>query len=163
MPRLDEEVVKYVSLKDKLTADEFDAVYLLDTLEGATDLHECLEEIAESALEDEKYAEAIASRMTELQERKSRFEVRAEKKRRVICAAMNRVDLKKVERPNVTISVRNGSRELIIMDESKIPEMFFKPQPPKLDGKSLRTSLEDGPVEGAVLGNGGQSVSLRVR
>lgn len=136
---------------------------MLTILEGETEVQECLLEIAESAVEDEHSVDAIKTRIKELQERAGRLEMRAEKKRRVIFATMQTLDLPKIEGPNATLSLRKGGRELIVMDESEIPEQYFIPQPAKLDKRKLRDDLEQGFVAGAQLNNGAGSVSIRTR
>ena len=106
---------------------------------------------------------AIKARMHELQERASRLQNRADKKRRIVSATMQNLQIKNVTGPNATISLRAGGRELVIMDEKQIPPEYFVPQPPKLDRRLLKEVLESGPVPGAQLGNGGVSATIRTR
>jgi hypothetical protein len=48
------------------------------------------------------------------------------------------------------------------VDESHIPEAFWKPQQPKLDRRALLAALKAGEViRGAALDNGGTALSVR--
>lgn len=161
--KLSAELAKWDWLKEKLGAEDFDAVTLIEIIQSETDIEECLLEIAESAIEDEHSITAIKARMHELQERASRLQNRADKKRRIVSATMQNLQIKNVTGPNATISLRAGGRELVIMDEKQIPPEYFVPQPPKLDRRLLKESLESGPVAGAQLGNGGVSATIRVK
>lgn len=161
------EMVKYVNLKAALEAEDVDPQTLLDTLEGETNLLEALAEVAESIAQDECFAEAIASRIKTLQERKSRLENSADTKRNLIIMAMEKAELKSVKQPNATISVRSTKPKLVVVDEALIPAKFFKPADPTLDRTALKTALEemaDGEeIPGAELSNGGISLTIRVK
>ena len=58
--------------------------------------------------------------------------------------------------PTLTLSFRQGSRDVVVMDQSKLPKNFMRiiPEEERVDMKSLRTALENGEaVEGAQLAN----------
>jgi hypothetical protein len=160
--KLSAELAKWDWLKEKLGAENFDAVDLVCILESETNLAEILLEIAESALEDEGAAEVCKARMKSLQERASRLDKRAEKKRMVIGATMRNACIteKPIHGPTITLSFRKGSRDVIVMDQAKLPKQYMRiiPEEERVDMKSLRTALENGePVEGAQLANDYQS------
>lgn len=161
------EMVKYVNLKAALEAEDVDPQTLLDTLEGETNLLEALAEVAESIAEDECFADALATRIKTIQERKSRLEHSAETKRNLIIMAMEKADLKSVKQPNATISIRATKPKLIVLDEVLVPARFFKPTDPILDRAALKAALEalppDEEIPGAELSNGGISLTIRVR
>ena len=57
-----------------------------------------------------------------------------------------------------------GAAGLVVNDESEIPENFWKPQAPKLDRRRLIAALTAGQaVQGASLGNGGVTLSVRTK
>jgi hypothetical protein len=162
--RLSAELEKWAWLKRSLEAESFDAVKLVEVMQSETDVEECLLEIAESALQDEYFVDAIRLRVKELQERASRLGERAEKKRRVVTATMQNLQLEKVEGPNMTLGLRDGGRGVIVADPTKIPKQYFNDADPKLDKRRLRDALESGEkIEGAQLPNGGKSVTITVR
>jgi len=161
--RLSAELEKWAWLKARLEAESFDAVSLVEAMQSETDVEECLLEIAESALQDEHSISAIKARIKELQERANRIDERAEKKRRVVTATMQNLQLEKIDGANLTLSLRNGGRGVIVTDPTKIPKQYFNDADPKLDKRRLRDALELGPVAGAQLPNGGKSVTILTR
>jgi hypothetical protein len=77
---------------------------------------------------------------------------------------MERATIKKIEQPDFTVSVRSTSPGLQVLDEDSIPEDYWRPQPPKLDRKKLLQELgQKCEIPGVCLGNGGTTVSVRVR
>lgn len=159
-----EELAKYQKLRALLASEEPDEQAILDTLEGETNLHEALIEVAESALDDEALAAAIQTRIEALQARKSRCETTAEHKRGLIIMAMERAGLKQVKGVSATLSVKPLPGKAVINDEAVMPARFFVPQDPRLDRKALTEALRNGEqVEGATLSNGGVSLTIRVK
>lgn len=137
---------------------------LCDTLEGLTNLYEMLATVVRSQQEDRVLSDALRARIEEMQERFRRFNHKVEKKRDLVATVMERARIDKVVAPDFTVSLRQVPRSAVILDEGVIPAEFWKPQPPKLDRKSLLEHLKDGEhVTGACLDNGGRTISVRVR
>ena len=70
--------------------------------------------------------------------------------------------LRKLELPTATLSIKAVPAKAEITDEALLPSKFFKAQDPKLDKKAVLDALkakED--VPGAVLSNGGETLSIR--
>ena len=155
---------EYLHLREELKAayPEVDERTLLDTLEGLSSLPEMLCAVIRSYLEDLSLAAALGQRISDMQERLARFEARAEKKRALVTQVMERADLKKLQEPDFTVSLRAVPPGLVVSDEAQIPADYWKPQPAKLDRKGLLASLNTGQVvPGATLGNGGTTISVR--
>ncbi len=78
---LDQESNRFMELRRRLIeADpDIDETTLLDTLEGATDLHEAIGEVVRSALEDEAMLAGLKGRLEDLRERLDRIRTRAGK------------------------------------------------------------------------------------
>jgi hypothetical protein len=137
---------------------------LRDTLEGISELPEMLATILRSQLDDLALAAALKSRLVEMQERLSRIEGRAEKKRTLVAAVMERADLRKITDPEFTASLRPTLPPLVVTAESDIPSTYWKPQAAKLDRAALFAALKKGDcVPGATLGNGGITIAVRTR
>lgn len=137
---------------------------LADTLEGLTDLHDKLAAVVRSLQEDVAFSKALRGRMSEMGERLKRFELRAGSKRELVSVVMERAEIKKIVEPEFTVSLRQSPRPLVVSDEGDIPEEYWNPQPPKLDRRRLTDDLKLGAtVPGACLGNGGQSLAVRIR
>ncbi len=153
-------------LRERLEAafPDADEETLRDTLEGITNLTEMLAEVLRSCLEDQSLASALRARMSDMQERCSRFEERARKKRDLVTSVMEEADLKKLMEPDFTVSLRPSRPPLMIIDEEAIPGDVWKLQPAKLDRQGLISALGNGrDIPGAVLGNPPMTISVRTK
>jgi hypothetical protein len=120
--------------------------------------------VVRSYLDDLMVAAALGMRIGDMQERLSRIEARVEKKRTTITAVMEKADLKKLEQPDFTASLRAVPPGLVVADETLIPDDYWKPQAPKLDRRGLLAALNAGQVVAGVgLGNGGTTLSVRTK
>jgi hypothetical protein len=163
---LQQAFVEHEVLRAELKAAflNIDEETLRDTLEGISDLPEALAAVTRSYMDDLALAAALGMRISDMQERLSRFEVRAEKKRVLLTQVMERAQLKKLQEPDFTGSLRAIPPGLVVCNEADIPEVFWKPQPPKLDRKGLLAALGAGQaIPGANLGNGGTTISVRTK
>jgi hypothetical protein len=159
-------LAEYEYLREQILAEyqEIDEDTLRDTVEGLASLPEALASVVRSYLDDLSIAAALGLRIAGMQERLHRVEARAEKKRAIIAAVMERADIKKLSEPDFTASLRAVPPGLLVNDEQAIPEAFWKPQPPKLDRRGLIAALSSGQtVPGASLGNGGVTLMVRTR
>ena len=150
------EASKYLVLRERLLSDwpTLEEDWVLDTLEGITDLHEMIAAVIRSALVDEALHAGLRVRLDDMKERLSRLEFRASKKRELALHAMSEVGLAKLEQPDFTASTRAGSPALIVVSEQTIPEAYWLPQPPKLDRQGLLGELKRGAaIPGAELSN----------
>jgi Siphovirus Gp157 len=160
------ETAKYQVLKERLSAEypTLDEETLGDTLEGITDLHEMIAAIIRSALVDEALQSGLRSRLEDMKQRFARLEDRGMKKRQLALEAMTEVGLKKLEQPDFTASARSGSPGLVVVSEDLVPEVYWVPQPPKLDRQSLLAELKRGAdVPGAQLSNPKPTLSVRTK
>jgi hypothetical protein len=163
---LDYSVGEYQNLRNRLQAEfpEADDETLRDTVEGLTDLPELLASILRSHLDDLALLAALRTRILDMQERFARLEARAETKRALVASVMERADIKKLNEPDFTASLRQVPPGLMIANEQEVPEAYWKPQPPKLDRKALLAALNAGQViAGAALGNGSTTIAVRTR
>ncbi len=88
------ELTHHRYLRERLQAafPDADEDTLMDTLEGMTSLTDSLAELLRSSQEDQTFALALRSRMSDMQERCTRFEERARKKRELVCTVMEEAD-----------------------------------------------------------------------
>jgi hypothetical protein len=148
------------SLSDRFP--DSDQKTLCDTVEGLTDLNEMLEAVVRSRDEDIALTDALKCRVDEMQERLGRLRDLANKKKDIVANAMDRAGIKKIEAPEFTISCRRTTPPLLVDDESAVPEKYWRPQPSKLDRSGLIAALKAGEsISGAILGNGGITISVR--
>ncbi len=104
-------------LRERLEAafPDADEETLRDTLEGMTSLTDSLAELLRSSQEDQTFASALRSRLSDMQERCARFEARARKKRELVCTVMEEAELKKLTESDFTVSLRPSRAPLIIL------------------------------------------------
>jgi Siphovirus Gp157 len=166
-PVLVRSLAEHAYLREHLLAEyreTIDEETLRDTLEGISSLPEVLAEVVRSYLDDLTIAAALGMRIQEMQGRLSRIEVRIDKKRSLITSAMERADIKKLDQPDFTASLRAVPAGLVVADETLIPSDYWRPQLPKLDKRGLLAALNGGgAVPGAALGNGGTTLSVRTK
>jgi hypothetical protein len=165
-PGLHHRLAEYQYLRDRLQAEFSDAdeETLRDTLEGLSSLPEALAAVARSYLDDLTLAAALGLRIDDMQERLSRIEHRADKKRELVTSVMERADIKKLAEPDFTASLRASPPAVVVTDERQIPQAYWKPQPPKLDRLGISSALKSGgTVPGALLSNPEMVLSVRTK
>jgi len=153
-------------LRDRLRAEfpEADEEALRDTLEGLSSLPEVLAALLRSYLDDLTLAAALGMRIDDMQERLSRIEQRADKKRELVTNVMERADIKKLAQPDFTASLRPSPPAVVVTNEGQIPEPYWKQQPPKLDRQLISAALKSGAtVPGALLSNPELVLSVRTK
>lgn len=151
-------------LRDRLQAEfpDIDEDTLRDTVEGLSSLPDALAALTRSYLDDLTLAAALGLRIDDMQERLSRIEHRAEKKRELVTTVMERADIKKLTEPDFTASLRSSPPAVVVTDEEQIPEAYWKPQPPRLDRQGISAALKEGAmVPGAMLSNTEMVLSVR--
>ena len=163
---IDQELHHHILFKEQLK-EQFpneDEETLTDTLEGMTDLTEILATVLRSSLDDAAFADALQSRMADMQERLSRIKVRAEQKRVLVLSAMEKAGLKNIIEPDMTVSLRALPQPMVITNEREIPQTYWDPQPLKLNRKKLKDALQsDAEIPGATLGNGAMTITVRTK
>src|SRR5690348_9414621 len=159
-------LAEYQYLRERLEAEfpEADEDTLQDTLEGLSSLPEALAAIVRSYLDDLDLAAALGMRISDMQERLSRFEQRADKKRELVTSVMERANLGKLAEPDFTVSLRAVPPSVVVVDEAQIPQDYWKPQPPRLDRQRISAALKSGSViPGAALSNPEMTISVRTK
>jgi hypothetical protein len=163
---LSSEFNRFTELRRRLIeADpEIDETTLLDTLEGATSLHEAIGEVVRVALAEEAMADGLKARLAQMKERLERIETASAKKREVAMAVMEEAGIEKVLEPDFTVSLRVAPPAVVITDEAVVPEWFWIPQPPKLDRRRVLDTLKAGTqVLGAALSVPKVCLSIRTK
>src|ERR1039457_6904660 len=119
----------YHAIRDRiLTQDpQIDEQTLADTVEGLTDLHEIVQAIIRSALADEALARGLKCRISDMQGRLDRLEDRASKRRQIARDMIVELDLKKLNAPDFTASIREGTPTLMVINEDAVPSIYWQP------------------------------------
>lgn len=140
---------------------EIDPDTLADTMEGINNLPDIITNLVRASREDEASAAALKSMIDDMQERKARFEKRADKRRDMVRALMEAAELPKVERPDFTVSLRNNPPRVVITDDAVVPDQYCRiSRLPNLN--EIRSALKNNVIiPGASLSNGGVGISTR--
>jgi sugar-specific transcriptional regulator TrmB len=164
-PRLDPQIIQQQIAGLLIEFPELaeDDILRADMIEGETQAIEFLAEIVRRIEDTAALRDGVAERIRELAERKSRFERRVEALRSMAFKVMNTADLKKVELPTATLSIRNGAPQVVIHDSNSLPAdcLRIKTEP---DKTAIKEKLKaGGVVPGAYLSNSEPTLSIRVK
>ncbi len=158
--------IHYRAVKERLRTEDpsLDEQTLADTVEGLTNVHEILGAVIRAALEDEALASGLTGRIGEMADRLARLQDRAAKRRQIAKEVMTELDIKKLQAPDFTASIRPGFPSLVVISENDIPSIYWEPRDPKLDRATLIADLKHGQeVAGATLSNPEPVLSVRTR
>lgn len=158
------------SIRDRIRAQDpnldpnLDEQALADTVEGLTDLQEIVQAIIRSALSDETLATALKCRIADMQDRLTRLQDRARKRRQIARDVMTELDLKKLTAADFTATIRSGTPSLIVIDEDAVPKTYWEPGEPRLRRQLLAYELKQGAeIAGVALSNPEMVLSVRTR
>jgi hypothetical protein len=153
--------VLLANIRDVIGDDEEMAV---SAVEGETMLVEAISSAVDRVEDLDTYCESLDARIAELSVRRSRFEDQAARIKAAIHVALGQAEIRKLELPQATISLRAVAPKAEITDEALLPSKFWKEQDPKLDKKAVLDALKaKETVPGATLSNGGETISIRVK
>ena len=156
----------YRTIRDRIRAHDpqIDEQTLADTVEGLTDLNEILQAVIRAALADEALARGLKCRISDMQDRLNRLEERASKRRQIAKDVMLELDLRKLEAPDFTASIRPGMAALVVLNEDAVPKTYWEPGEPRLRRQVLAGDLKGGAeIAGATLSNPEPVLSVRTR
>jgi uncharacterized protein YbcI len=136
----------------------------ITAIEGETNLLETISVAVERISELEALEDATKARLDALKARKERFGRQAENIRTALLAAMAAVEMRKLELPTATITLKAVPPKANVYSEADVPSSFWKPQPPKLDLAAITAALKaKETIPGASLSNGNETVSIRFK
>jgi hypothetical protein len=155
----------YRAIRDRIRAQDpqIDEQTLADTVEGLTDL-QIVQAIIRAALADEALVLGLKCRISDMQGRLDRLEDRASKRRQIAKDAMIELDLKKLNAPDFTASIREGIPSLMVINEDAVPKIYWQPSEPRLNRQELAYELKQGAeIAGVALSDPEPVLSVRVR
>lgn len=135
-----------------------------DMIEGETDLNEVLTALHRMIEDARALRDGTKSRMDDLNQRRARMDKRMEFGRALIAKILDAADLRKVELPEVTISMRHNGQQMIgDPDPNELPDELVKVTR-TADRRKIREALEAGAVvPGCVLSNMPPTLTMRVK
>ena len=160
------ELTKHSLARKSLLAElpDLDEETLADTLEGLTDLREMLAELIRSALDDEALVVGLSTRLSDLKVRMERLEARAKRKRQLARRVMSDAVIATLTVADFTASLKQAPPTVEVLAEDKIPAIYWKPQPPKLDKQGILAALKLGTaIDGAALAAPQMQLSVRTK
>lgn len=160
-------VSRWTSLRAELAeayglSEDDDA--LPDTIDGLTDLGDQITALIGQALENESFAEAIDKRISELRTRKDRLNKAAKAIRSAVAEAALEAGLKKLPRPEFTLSFGISKPSLTgDASPSDLSPEFVRVKL-ELDRPKIKAAIDEGrAVPGFSLSNGRPTVTVRVK
>jgi hypothetical protein len=166
MDQLTFATTNYRSIRDHIRAQDpqSDEQALADTVEGLTDLHEIVTAVIRAALSDEALVLGLKCRISDMQGRLDRLQDRAAKRRQIARDVMVELDLKKLNAPDFTASIREGTPSLMVIDEDAVPSIYWQPSEPRLNRQELAYELKQGAeIAGVALTDPEPVLSVRTR
>lgn len=144
------DLASLLSLHPELEQDD---VLRQDMIEGSTNALELLDRLIEAEADAVVSETSCAALIERLQKRRERFVNRRITIRKYMMQIMEAANLKKVERPAATVSIASGRPKVVIVDESQIPDAYWriKREPDKEAIGTTLKALRD--VPGATLSN----------
>jgi Siphovirus Gp157 len=145
----------------ELENDEF---LRADMIEGATDIDDVLTQIHRMVADAMALRDGTRARLEELSLRQSRMQKRIDFGRDLIVKVLEEANIRKIELPEATLSLRNNPQQLIgDPDPNTLPDELVKITR-TVDKKKVREALERGePVDGCALSNAPPSLLVKVK
>jgi hypothetical protein len=139
-----------------------DAEVAAATVEGETNLHDVIARAAGRVVELNSLIDGTDALRLKIVARINRLEKQKEHLKTLIAAAMEIAEVRKLELPICTLSIRATPPAVVVTDESAVPSDYWSPQPPKLDKRRLLADLKQtgAPIPGAQLSNGGSTLNF---
>jgi len=143
--------------------DEGDERLLADMLEAETSLYEFFASLVHGMRTTKAFIVGMTTLMDELKARRDRYERREEALRGLALKLMQHANVRKIELPQATLSIRTGSQKVIITDETALPPdcVRVRTEPDKVRIRELL--LRGEPVAGAELSNREEMLAVRVK
>ena len=138
-----------------------DPELLHDVLEGQTDIFEIMDWLLGRMADEESMQDAINSRIMSLQDRHTACGGRVKRLRDAIHVCMVAANEKTLRRPEATVTLGNRKPSIQSIDETLLPEQFFKTTR-SVSKSAINEAMKNGEVvPGVTMDNGGVSLTVR--
>jgi len=167
-PYLDRHTITAKGLADALRERGFDddEELIADAIEGETDAMEAVSRLLRWMNERQATAQSLKTLEADYAARRKRFEEAIKTARGALARFMDETGLTKIERPEATLSMRNGSPSVIYpadMDPETLPEQFRR-WTCEADKAAIKEAMLAGAeVPGLTLSNGETTLAVRVK
>ena len=131
--------------------------------DAAADVDAAILGVLRAARHATALSESAKAMADDLAERARRFKARSDRLKGIALGAMDAMQRKKIEAPDLTASVRNGVPGVVVTDETALPDSYWRTTR-SVDKAALAETLKAGEVvAGAELSNGMPSIQIRSR
>jgi len=167
-PYLDRHTITAKGLADALRERGFDddEELIADAIEGETDAMEAVSRLLRWMNERQATAQSLKTLEADYAARRKRFEEAIKTARGALARFMDETGLTKIERPEATLSMRNGSPSVIYpadMEPETLPEQFRR-WTCEADKAAIKEAMLAGAeVPGLTLSNGETTLAVRVK
>lgn len=167
-PYLDRHTIAAKSLADHLRERGFadDEDLIADAIEGETDAMEAVSRLLRWMAEKQSHAAILGDLVSSYGARKRRYEEAVKSARGALARFMDETGLTRIERPEATLSMRQGSPTVIYpadLDPETLPEQFRR-WTCDADKAAIKEAMLAGEeVPGLTLSNGETSLTVRVK
>lgn len=141
-----------------------DEILRADMLQGETDLFGLLTELHRRREDNKALIEGTQARMEDLSSRKKRFGARVDFLTRLMQSLLEAADLRKVELPEMTLSLRNNPQVMMgNPDPYALPDELVNIKR-EVNRAKIKDALREGKqVDGCYLSNAAPSLMVRVK
>lgn len=140
-----------------------DEALLLDTLEGETDFVKLVGRLLDARAEAEGMSIALRARINDLSARKARFERQSDGYKRLVHSLMEAAGVDKLTLPEASLSIRQGSESVNVIDVNELPQGYFKTER-QADKAAIKSAIKAGEqIPGAELVTGDASLTIRTK
>jgi len=142
---------------------ELDEETLVDSVDGEAGALDAVASLIRQAREDEAMGDALGTMIEEMRARKERLADRAASRKRHATSLMRAVDVRKIERPDFTASLRQSPPRVEIPDDQAVPDAF-RVTTWRVDKAGIREALSNGlQVNWARLSPGNETIGVRFK
>jgi hypothetical protein len=133
---------------------EDDADFLVDSLEGETNVLELIDKLYAASLDDDIIIEGSKAVLEKIEERVRRAKARKERRRTLIANTLNNLGLKKHKSSHgVTMTISPQPIKAIVLEEAEVPTRFFRRPDPVIDQAALTKYVREREKLLAEIGN----------
>jgi len=157
-----------------IASDEALMADILGSDPNTSDAMDVLHRVLRAAVHAKSMAAAAEARAAEIELRRDRYKRRAESLVTAAFNAMTALDLRKVELPDMTASMRAGAQSVVILDEDALPDEYVRVTTTRAPNKkAIRDALirrsesadptQSNDIPGATLSNGLPNLMIKVK
>lgn len=151
------------AIKEAFAGDDIGAESIERMVQEGCNFKEAMQALLNELLGNDELLEGIKAREVELKERKSRITHKGERIRSLIQSCMDIAGEGKITLPEATISKGKSRPKVIVVHESEIPERYIKIERKPMLNDIAKALGEGETVEGCILSNGGETLTIRTK